>query len=155
MRKICLILMSSLLFTSCIKDELDPITDKNSSLKLGNIQFEGLNTGNSFTGNLNYKFLVESGTGNAFDTINYNSSFEFNNPLSSSQTFDFNTPDKTKFILFKLTFKIIGGGTAESMNVSTLFNKDGNTHFSKILNIDGELIRDSIFISPTQTITLP
>lgn len=147
-RKLLLVVpaMGMLALTSCFKNKIDPITDKNSSVQLGIIKFKDLivNSSTSVKCYARFNFYTANGTtSDITDTVKFIDSFIVANPLDHTQTYNFDTPDKTKKISFDVSFKVEGGGQATGVNVTDFVYKlNGQTLLETPFNfstIDGKV----------------
>ena len=131
-------LIAALALVSCFKNDVDPVTNKNSVVKIEGITFQNLvgNTSTSIKGYAKFEFYIANGTtSDITDTVNFVDSFFVTDPLNHTQTYNFDTPNKTKKIKFDVTFKIQGGGSATSVAVSKFIYKMNEvTHLETPLN---------------------
>ncbi len=143
--------------TSCLKgDDPDPVTDKNSSLKIQYFSLQGYvpsSSTPSATGYLRREFHVQNvdTPGAQLEVISYTDSFSITSLEGYNQNYDFDTPEKTK--IFKVTFSVrLRGANAVSASADNMtFKKDGNTLLTTPLTLSPNATYD-LFTAPTQTV---
>ena len=143
--------------TSCLKgDDPDPVTGKNSTLKLQYINILGYvpsSSTPSATGYLNREFHVQNSDtpGAPLQIISYTDSFSITSLEGYNQDYYFDTPEKTK--IFKATFSIkLKGANASTATVNNItFKKDDNTYINTNMTLSPNSTYD-VFTAPTQTV---
>lgn len=147
-------LIATLTLASCFKNDVDPITDKNSVLRVEGItlqNFVGSNT-TSVKGVAKFEFYVANGPDNTItDTVKFADTFYVTNPNGYTQNYDFDTPEKAKVFKFNLNFLIEGGGSATGLTISKLFyQRNGTTHMNDPIMFS--TIDNTKFTTPTVTV---
>ncbi len=135
MKKTLLVLLPFValtVLTSCFKSNTEPVTGKNSSLKIAGIALNNLvGQGNvSLKGIARFEYRVQNvDTPSAPPTIiTYTDTFDIADPRGYDQNYDFDTPDNTKSFVFD--FKIvIGQGNAQSASIGKItYKRNGTTY---------------------------
>jgi hypothetical protein len=148
-------IIAALALTSCFKNDVDPVTDKNSVLKIEGITLQNFTANNttSVKGVAKFEFYVANGADNTItDTVRFADTFYVTNPEGYTQNYDFDTPEKAKVFKFNINFLIEGGGSATGITASQLlYKRNGTTHLSDPLSF---ITIDNVkFTTPTKTVT--
>jgi hypothetical protein len=148
-------IIAALALTSCFKDDVDPITDKNSVLKIEGITLQNFiaNNTTSVKGVAKFEFYVANGADNTItDTVRFADTFYVTNHEGYTQNYDFDTPEKAKVFKFNINFLIEGGGSATGITTTQLlYKRNGTTYLSDPLSFT--TIDNTKFTAPTKTVT--
>lgn len=121
---------------SCLKNDVEPVSGKNSVLQMEGIKFNNLitNANTNIKGFSTFDFYIAGdSTGNITDTVSFTDSFYVSDPNGYTQTYDFDTPDKTKKMKFDVHFNIFGAdATASGMKIAQVqYKKNTTTHIDQ------------------------
>jgi hypothetical protein len=143
--------------TSCLKgDDPDPVTGKNSTLKIQYINVLGYvpsSSTPSITGYLKREFHVQNvdTPGAPLEVISYTDSFSITSLEGYNQDYFFDTPEKTKIFKASLSIKLKGANATLATVNNMTFKKDDNTYINTSLNLQPNATYD-VFTAPTQTV---
>jgi hypothetical protein len=147
-------LIAVLALTSCFKNDVDPVTDKNSLLKIEGITLQNFvaNNTTSVKGIAKFEFYVANGADNTItDTVSFVDTFYVTSPDGYTQNYDFDTPEKARVFKFNVSFLIEGNGSATGItSTQLLYKRNGTTHLDNPLTFS---TTDNVrFTTATQTV---
>jgi hypothetical protein len=148
-------LIATLALASCFKNDVDPVTNKNSVLKIEGVVLQNFTPTNttSIKGVAKFEFYVANSPDNTItDTVRFADTFYVTNPNGYTQNYDFDTPEKAKVFNFNINFFVEGGGSASGITATQLlYKRNGTTYLSDPLSFTTTDFTK--FITPTKTVT--
>lgn len=140
-------------FTSCFKNKSEPVSGKNSSLKIEGMALNNLvGQGNvNLRGIAKFEFRVQNvdTPGAPLDTVSFADTFLLADPRGFDQNYDFDTPDKTKTFVFNLRI-LVDQGNAQSATLKGItYKRNGTTYLDAPGAFSGS---GSLFVLNTQTV---
>lgn len=148
-------LLAILMLSACFKNDPEPVTGKNSSIKVNDIAFNGLTGqgGMEIRGVAQFDFYVQNADtpGAPLDHISYRDTFDVLDATGLTQNYDFDTPEKTKTFKFNLSLRIKGGYATNVTSGNVVYKRNGTTYLDAPPTFTGNL--DSLFVMDEQMVT--
>lgn len=147
-------LATAALLSSCFKNDIEPVSGKNSSIEVKDIAFHGLAAAGfpELQGVAQFDFYVQNvdTPGAPLDHVSYRDTFDILDATGLNQHYDFDTPEKTKTFKFNMLLKIKGGYAQNVTGGNITYKWNGTTYLNSQAVFTGNM--DSTFVMTEQVV---